>query len=68
VVGGHGYLVGGTGSGGATLDTIVTLTARVASPIASNASARPGRLALGSDPSVLPGPVLIADEDNNRLV
>jgi hypothetical protein len=67
VVGGHGYLVGGTGSGGATLDTIVTLTARVASPIASNASARPGRLALGSDPSVLPGPVLIADEDNNQI-
>ena len=67
VVGGHGYLVGGAGNGGATLDTVVTLTARVASPIASNANAGPGRLARGSDPSVLPGPVLIADEDNNRL-
>lgn len=28
----------------------------------------PARLAPGSDPRVLPGPVLIADEDNNRLV
>lgn len=28
----------------------------------------PGELAPGSDPSVLPGPVLIADRDNNRLV
>lgn len=25
-------------------------------------------LAAGSDPSVLPGPVLVADEDNNRLI
>lgn len=29
---------------------------------------RSGLLAPGSDPGVLPGPVLIADEDNNRLV
>jgi outer membrane protein assembly factor BamB len=28
----------------------------------------PGHLQSGSDPSVLPGPVLIADRDNNRLV
>jgi hypothetical protein len=28
----------------------------------------PGRLAPGSDPSVLPGPILIADEGNNRLL
>jgi DNA-binding beta-propeller fold protein YncE len=27
-----------------------------------------GNLAAGSDPSVLPGPVLIADRDNNRLL
>ncbi len=27
-----------------------------------------GSLAPGSDPSVLPGPILVADEDNNRLV
>jgi hypothetical protein len=27
-----------------------------------------GNLAPGSDPSVLPGPVLIADRDNNRLI
>ena len=45
---------------------------------ASNAPARttttfgppqgPGSLASGSDPSVLPGPLLIADRDNNRLI
>lgn len=28
----------------------------------------PGHLAAGSDPSVLPGPILIADERNNRLL
>jgi hypothetical protein len=28
----------------------------------------PGHLATGSDPSVLPGPILIADEKNNRLL
>jgi DNA-binding beta-propeller fold protein YncE len=28
----------------------------------------PGHLAAGSDPSVLPGPILIADEKNNRLL
>jgi len=28
----------------------------------------PGRLAAGSDPSVLPGPILIADKLNNRLL
>jgi hypothetical protein len=33
-----------------------------------NAHGRPGALAPGSDPSVLPGPVLIADRDNNRLL
>jgi DNA-binding beta-propeller fold protein YncE len=35
----------------------------------SRALARPsGNLVPGSDPSVLPGPVLIADRDNNRLL
>jgi DNA-binding beta-propeller fold protein YncE len=32
------------------------------------AATGPGRLAPGSDPSVLPAPVLIADKRNNRLV
>lgn len=31
-------------------------------------SGQAGRLARGSDPAALPGPVLIADRDNNRLV
>jgi hypothetical protein len=34
-------------------------------PVPANA---PGYLAAGSDPSVLPGPVLIADRSNNRLL
>ena len=34
----------------------------------SRASAAGGNLRPGSDPSVLPGPVLIADRDNNRLL
>lgn len=32
------------------------------------ARGQPGHLQAGSDPSVLPGPVLIADEDNARLL
>jgi outer membrane protein assembly factor BamB len=36
-------------------------------PVA-DAATGPGRLAPGSDPSVLPAPVLIADKLNNRLV
>jgi hypothetical protein len=36
---------------------------------ARDGSSRPtGNLRPGSDPSVLPGPVLIADRDNNRLI
>jgi hypothetical protein len=31
-------------------------------------SQQDGHLQPGSDPSVLPGPVLIADEDNDRIV
>ncbi len=34
----------------------------------ANATGAPGYLAQGSDPSVLPGPVLIADKGNNRLL
>jgi hypothetical protein len=35
---------------------------------AHRAAGAPGLLAPGSDPSVLPGPVLIADRDNNRVI
>jgi DNA-binding beta-propeller fold protein YncE len=44
---------------------------RSAKPTARGASARHGstiNLAPGSDPSVLPGPVLIADRNNNRVI
>jgi hypothetical protein len=44
-----------------------------ASPAGTSERARPGAqasaaLGRGSDPSALPGPVLIADRDNNRLI
>jgi len=63
VLGGIGYLVGGSGSDGSTLASVIRLTATLAQPPAAG-----GHLAAGSDPSVLPGPVLIADSDNNRLL
>lgn len=37
-------------------------------PWPAPATGTPGYLAAGSDPSVLPGPILIADKKNNRLV
>ena len=37
-------------------------------PTSISGAARGGFLASGSDPSALPGPLLIADEGNNRLV
>src|SRR5205807_10293780 len=52
VTGGVGYLVGGQASSAPWL----------------MAAAGPGRLAPGSDPSVLPADVLIADHHNNRLL
>lgn len=36
--------------------------------VAPASSQQEGHLQPGSDPRVLPGPVLIADEDNDRLV
>ena len=38
------------------------------SPNVTDTRSGPGYLAPGSDPSVLPGPILIADEGNNRAV
>ncbi len=68
VDGDRGYLVGGTGNDGTVLASIITLTPRPAAAVVVYSTAQPGRLAPGSDPGVLPGPVLIADENNNRLV
>ena len=42
-------------------------TTASSAPLTLTASG-PGRLAKGSDPSVLPGPILIADESNDRLL
>ncbi|HEY5012368.1 MAG TPA: PQQ-binding-like beta-propeller repeat protein [Acidimicrobiia bacterium] len=43
-------------------------TARSTTTRAIASTAQPGFLAAGSDPAVLPGPLLIADEGNDRLV
>ena len=43
-------------------------TPHAVNPTATTSTARSGYLASGSDPTVLPGPLLIADEGNNRLV
>jgi outer membrane protein assembly factor BamB len=56
-----------SGHGGALTSSSTSpqrLTPRNASPTQS----RGGLLAPGSDPGVLPGSILVADEDNNRLV
>jgi DNA-binding beta-propeller fold protein YncE len=37
-------------------------------PVSARGRSSGGHLLAGSDPSVLPGPVLIADRDNNRLL
>jgi N-acetylneuraminic acid mutarotase len=75
VVGGVGYLVGGE-DGPRTVPTVTTLRlvpAGQALPQASQApwlapASGPGLLTPGSDPSVLPADVLIADHKNNRLL
>jgi DNA-binding beta-propeller fold protein YncE len=72
VTGGMGYLVGGEDNGRPV--PAVTIFRLVpngpADPAAPwlAAAAGPGRLAPGSDPSVLPADVLIADHHNNRLL
>jgi DNA-binding beta-propeller fold protein YncE len=75
VSGGVGYLVGGE-DGTRTVPTVTTLRLVPAGQAVLPASlapwqapaAGPGLLAPGSDPSVLPGDVLIADHYNNRLL
>lgn len=80
VTGGTGYLVGGEDNGRPVPTVTVFRLARAgpAAPGAAGgqassapwltAAAGPGRLAPGSDPSVLPADVLIADHHNNRLL
>jgi len=75
VAGGVGYLIGGE-DGPRSVPTVTTLRlvpAGQAMPQASQApwlapAAGPGLLTPGSDPSVLPADVLIADHKNNRLL
>ena len=71
VAGGVGYLVGGEDGPRAvpTVTTIRLVPAGQAGPAPWLAPATgPGLLAPGSDPSVLPADVLIADHHNNRLL
>ena len=80
VTGGVGYLVGGEASGRPVPAVTIFRLVRAgpAAPAAAGgqassapwlmAAAGPGRLAPGSDPSVLPADVLIADHHNNRLL
>jgi DNA-binding beta-propeller fold protein YncE len=80
VTGGVGYLVGGEDNGRPVPAVTVFRLVRAgpAAPAAAGgqassapwlaAPAGPGRLAPGSDPSVLPADVLIADHHNNRLL
>jgi DNA-binding beta-propeller fold protein YncE len=71
VTGGAGYLVGGEDRGrpvpAVTIFRLVPAGPAAPAPWLA-AAAGPGRLAPGSDPSVLPADVLIADHHNNRLL
>jgi len=53
---------------GATSAPSPAPTSGTASAFAAAPAGTPGELAPGSNPAVLPGPILIADRDNNRLV
>ena len=74
VTGGVGYLLGGE-DGARPVPAVTTFRLVPAGHVIPGAAAPwlappagPGRLAAGSDPSVLPGDVLIADHRNNRLL
>ncbi|HEY8652573.1 MAG TPA: hypothetical protein VIL87_05680 [Dermatophilaceae bacterium] len=57
-----------TSSPAATTPPLTTTAGTIAGALARLHPLTGAFLAPGSDPHVLPGPVLIADEDNNRLV
>jgi hypothetical protein len=57
-----------TSSPAATTPTLTTTAGTIAGALARLHPLTGAFLAPGSDPHVLPGPVLVADEDNNRLV
>jgi len=57
-----------TSSPAATTPTPTTTAGTIAGTLAGLHPLTGAFLAPGSDPHVLPGPVLVADEDNNRLV
>ena len=75
VAGGVGYLIGGQ-DGSRAVPTVTTLRLVPPGQVLPDGAAAPwlapvagpGRLAPGSDPSVLPAGVLIADHKNNRLL
>jgi hypothetical protein len=64
-----GLLVAAAGCGGSSSRAHPTTTTGSVSPTTKYvATTQSGFLAPGSDPTVLPGPLLIADEGNGRLV
>jgi DNA-binding beta-propeller fold protein YncE len=63
---GHGSRPGADGRAGQSAHGAAI--ARGASDPRGNGGSASGNLRPGSDPSVLPGPILIADRDNNRLL
>jgi hypothetical protein len=72
---GVGYLIGGE-DGGSAVPAVTTLHLVAAGDVLPDPAAAPwlapasggGHLIPGSDPAVLPGDVLIADHQNNRLL
>jgi DNA-binding beta-propeller fold protein YncE len=61
-------VTGGQASHRAPASAHAAHAGRVADPSRHDSSAPTASLRPGSDPSALPGPVLIADRDNNRLL
>ncbi len=62
---GHIVIVGGRDASGRVHNEMLTATM---TSVLAQSGARGTTLRAGSDPGVLPGPVLIADRDNNRLL
>ncbi|HTC61022.1 MAG TPA: hypothetical protein VK691_13025 [Solirubrobacteraceae bacterium] len=62
---GHIVIIGGRDASGRVHNEILTATM---TSVLAQRGAQGTTLRAGSDPGVLPGPVLIADRDNNRLL